>query len=85
MNGLLMKHRPKDQDKAKWEETWANQGYILQPLADTLKEWKTHLGTVKPTDFDTPNHYAKLIYELARQQLLDEIIALLPASVERER
>jgi hypothetical protein len=78
VNSLLMKHRPKDMPKEKWEQTWASMGGSLEPLADTLREMAEGLGDVHPTDFDCPNHYAKLVYEQTRKQVLLDILEMLP-------
>lgn len=83
MNGILMKHKPKDTDAVKWKEHWNNQTYTLQPLADTLKEWRRELDGINPHDFDTPNHYAKMVYEAAQRQVLDRLLDLLPDGVEK--
>lgn len=84
MNSLLMKHRPKGVDKEKWEGQWAAGADFLQPLADVLKEMvKERHGKVRPDDFDCPNHYAKLVAELAEQQILKQILEMLPSGVDK--
>lgn len=83
MNNLLAKHRPSDTTQEKWEEHWNNQGYTLQPLAKALIDMKKDLGSVKRDDFDTPNHYAKLVSELAQVEIINRILSMLPDSVEK--
>lgn len=83
MNSLLMKHKPKDTTPEKWLEHWENAAYTLEPLAKVLIEMKKELGKVKRDDFDTPNHYAKLVSELAQLETIDRILGLLPDSVEK--
>lgn len=83
MNSLLMKHRPKDMEKEKWEEMWKNSHTLLQPLANVLKDMKSGSGQIKSTDFDTPNHYAKLVAELIEAQTINKILELLPDSVSK--
>jgi len=81
MNALLMKHRPKDMEPKKWEELWNNSHPQLQPLADVLKGWLAQEPSIRPSDFDCPNHYAKLVAEEVRKQTIKDILALLPDSV----
>lgn len=83
MNSLLMKHRPKDTTKDKWTEQWENLGPSLQPLYDALCEMKQGLETIKPTDFQDANHYAKLVSVLTEKQTIERIIDLLPKSVKK--
>lgn len=83
MNNLLVKHKPKDTTQEKWNEHWQNQGYTLEPLAKALIDMKKELGKVRRDDFDTPNHYAKLVSELAQVEMIDRILAMLPDSVEK--
>jgi hypothetical protein len=83
LNNLLVKHRPSDTTIEKWEEHWENQRYTLEPLAKALIDMKKELGKVRRDDFDIPNHYAKLVSELSQVEMIDRILALLPASVEK--
>lgn len=82
MNSILMSKRPKDTTKEQWQARWDAAGDILQPLADTLRSYAEPLGVVSTTDFDCPNHYAKLVASLVRKQVLEEILAMLPASTK---
>ena len=83
MNNLLMKHRPSDTEPDKWKEHWNNQRYTLEPLAKALIDMKKELGKVRRDDFDMPNHYAKLVSELAQVEMIDRILAMLPDSIEK--
>ena len=87
MNALLMKFRPKDGDKqmdsAKWQELWKNSHPQLQPLADVLKSWLAQPPSVRPDDFDCPNHYAKLVAEESRRQTIRDVLGLMPDSVDK--
>jgi hypothetical protein len=88
VNSLLMKHRPqgddsKPMDPEKWRELWKNSHPQLQPLADVLKEWLAAEMPIRPSDFDCPNHYAKLVAQEARKQAFLDILDLLPDSVEK--
>lgn len=83
MNGTLMKHKPKDTDAVAWKKTWESSSYVLQPLADTLKEWIRERAKLRLGDYETPNHYAKLVHELAQKQILEDVLALLPESLDK--
>lgn len=83
MNVLLMKHRPKDTPKEDWEKHWNNAHPTLQPLADAIKEMQEPLEKVVPNDFNCPNHYAKMVYEAARKQALQDVLNLLPNSCSK--
>lgn len=78
MNSLLMKHKPKDVDAEKWKQTWENSHYILEPLAKALQEMIESRTSVNPKDFDCPNHYAKLAYQLGEKSSLEFVLGLLP-------
>jgi hypothetical protein len=83
MNSLLMKNRPKDMEPEKWKELWKNSHPQLQPLADTLKAMRDKEPSVRPDDFDCPNHYAKLVAEQVRKQTIQDVLDLLPDTVEK--
>ena len=84
MNSLLAKHRPKDLDKEQWEKVWNNSHPQLQPLANVIKELMTTGNLVKPSDFETPNHYAKLVADLSRKAALQAVLDLLPDGVKKD-
>lgn len=83
MNALLAKHRPKGMEKDKFEEMWKNSHPQLQPLADVLKELRDREPSIRPDEFDCPNHYAKLVAELVKKRTLQDILDLLPDSVSK--
>ena len=84
MKGLIAKHKPKDiATIEEWATYWNNQSYTLQPLANVLKEMKSGLGFIKPDDFDTPNHYAKLVAEQCQRQLIDKILDMFPETIDK--
>jgi hypothetical protein len=83
LNSLLAKHKPKDQTKEEWTKQWNNAHPTLQPLADVLKEMLRRQISVQPGDYDTPNHYAKLVDELATRRTLQFVLDLLPDSVDK--
>lgn len=62
---------------------WGNSHYLLQPLADFLKVRIKNAELVKPSDFDCPNHYAKMAYEAGAKKAFLEILSLLPDSVDK--
>jgi GTPase Era involved in 16S rRNA processing len=82
MNALLMKNRPKDMSKEEWEKLSANSHVQLEPLANTIRELMDQGAGVRPDDFDCPNHYAKLVADLARRKTLGDILAMLPSQSE---
>lgn len=78
MNNLLMKYKPSDKTAEEWERIWQSSSYVLEPLRKVLEEMKTGLVKVDGEAFDTPNHYAQLVAALAKEKVLDRVIALLP-------
>ena len=79
MNSLLLKNRPKDLDEKKFKEMWENSAYTLDALFNTIKEL-TPNEAIKGEDFDTPNHYAKLMWQLGQRDIIKKILDLFPAS-----
>ena len=80
MNALLLKNRPKDQTEEQFKKMWENSGYALEALYKTLQELSPK-DVVSPTDFDCPNHYAKLVSQMSQRDIINKIIALLPKSL----
>lgn len=78
MRAILVKHRPKDCTKEKWEETWNNMQYGLSSLFSVLEELKSSTDSVKADDFSIANHYALLAYNAGKRQAYQEVIDLLP-------
>lgn len=83
MKAILMKHKPKDSTKEEFTKKWEAASTTLQPLCDLLCEMRDQKGHVRHTDFELPNHYGKLIAELAEKDMIDFIISLLPDGCDR--
>ncbi len=83
MNTLLMKHRPKDTTPEKWKAEWESAVHLLRPLAALLQERKAGLARVNADDFDTPNHYGKLVWQGARITEIDYLLSLLPEGLDK--
>lgn len=83
MNHLLVKHRPSEVDIDDWKKHWENAAYTLEPLAKALIEMRNELNKIKADDFDCPNHYAKLASQQMQIALINKILEMLPASVEK--
>lgn len=81
MNARLMAARPEGTTQEQWQQQWEAAAGVLTPLAKVLRVWSAELATVSSKDFDTPNHYAKLVHDLARKQLIEDVLALLPKGV----
>ena len=77
MQALLLKHKPKDQEEAKFKESWERSGYFLSALYKAINELAPE-PVVKGEDFDTPNHYSKLVWQLGQRDLAKKILALFP-------
>lgn len=84
MKAILMKYKPKDKTKEEFTKAWEAAGSVLQPLADVLIEMRDQKGVIRHDDWETPNHYAKLVAELAEKQMVEFILDLLPDSVDKE-
>ena len=77
MQAILLKNRPKDLSEEKFKEMWANSSYTLEALFNTIKELSPK-ETIKGGDFDTPNHYAKLVWQQAQREFAQKILDLFP-------
>lgn len=80
MNGLLLQNRPKDLTEEQFKKMWDNSAYLLEAFYKTIQNFRPK-EKVSPTDFDCPNHYAKLVAEAASRDIVDKIIDLLPKSL----
>ncbi len=78
MKTILSKHRPENTSKEDFDKMWSNMQYGLTTLYKAVEEMKSSTEGVKSSDFDCPNHYAKLAYELGKKQAYQEVIDLLP-------
>lgn len=83
MQAILLKNRPKDLDEQKFKEMWENSGYTLDALYKTIKDLNP-VESVKSSDFDTPNHYAKLIWQHAQKDLINKVLDFFPSSCKEK-
>lgn len=79
MNSLLIANRPKDLDELQFKAMWNNSGHTLEALYKTIKGLSP-TETIKGNDFDTPNHHAKLVWQLGQKDLIIKILELFPES-----
>lgn len=63
---------------------WDNAGYTLEALQKTMLKWKTEASSIRTTDFDCPNHYAKLMFDQGKIKAFEEVLALMPESLKVE-
>lgn len=82
MNFVLMSNRPAGETEDDFRKMWDNAGYTLSALHKTLVQFQRGLDVIKADDFDTPNHYAKLMFQQGKIQALREVMALLPESAK---
>lgn len=82
MNTLLLKHKSNTITKEEFTKLWNNNSICLEALYGTLLELKQEVTSIKRTDFDCPNHYAKLAYNLGQQKMIETIVDLLPDSAK---
>jgi hypothetical protein len=78
MNKLLLNNKPKDSTNEEFIKAWNNSGYTLETLYKTLLVLKEDINNIKKDDFDCPNHYAKLAFNLGQMKGYDFIISMLP-------
>ena len=81
MQAILLKNRPKDLSEEKFKEMWSNSGYTLEALFNTIKDL-TPADTIKGSDFDTPNHYAKMVWQQAQREFSQKILDLFPENAK---
>ena len=82
MNKLILNNKPKDTTNEDFIKTWNNSSYVFEVLYKTLLSIKKDLDNIKRDDFDCPNHYAKLAYNLGQSKMIDSIVAMLPDSAK---
>jgi hypothetical protein len=82
MNKLLLNNKPIDTTNEEFIKLWNNSGYTLQAMYKTLLTLKEEINSIKKDDFDCPNHYAKLAFNLGQIKNIDYIISLLPNSAK---
>ena len=78
MNKLLLNNKPKDSSNEEFTKAWNNSTYVLEALYKTLQSIKDDVTSIKKDDFDCPNHYAKLAYNMGQVKTIDLIISMLP-------
>ena len=83
MNKLLLNNKPKDSSNEEFIKAWNASGYTLEALYKTLQLLKDEINTIKKDDFDCPNHYAKLAFNMGQTKAFDLIISMLPDSAKR--
>lgn len=82
MNKLLLNNKPIDTTNEEFIKLWNNSGYTLQAMYKTLLILKEEINNIKKDDFDCPNHYAKLAFNLGQIKNIDYVISLLPNSAK---
>jgi enoyl-[acyl-carrier-protein] reductase (NADH) len=82
MNKLLLNNKPKDSSNEEFIKAWNNSGYTLEALYNTLNNLINELTTIKKDDFDCPNHYAKLAYNMGQVKAFELIISMLPETAK---
>jgi gamma-glutamyl phosphate reductase len=83
MNKLLLNNKPKDSSNEEFIKAWNNSGYTLEALYKTLQLLKEEINSIKKDDFDCPNHYAKLAFNLGQVKMIDLIVSMLPDNSKR--
>ena len=82
MNLKLIKNRPDSTSAEEYKKLWENAGYTLEPLYKVLVNLKEEVNSITKDDFDCPNHYAKLAYNMGQVKVIDYIISMLPKSAK---
>jgi enoyl-[acyl-carrier-protein] reductase (NADH) len=83
MNKLLLNNKPIDSSNEEFIKAWNNSSYTLEALYKTLLVLKEEINSIKKDDFDCPNHYAKLAYNLGQMKAFDLIISMLPDTAKK--
>jgi hypothetical protein len=81
MNSLLLKNRPNDITEEKFVEMWNNSGYLLRVLAKTIMDIVPP-ERIKAEEFESPNHYAKMVWAQAQRDFAKKVLDLMPESVD---
>jgi hypothetical protein len=80
-HSLLTKCKP-DYTPEEFSVVWENNSILLSPLARYIISKEKEMMRCKPDDFNVPNHYAKLAYELGKKEAYEEILSLLPTNIK---
>ncbi len=83
MNKLLLNNKPKDSTNEEFTKVWNNSSYVLEALYNTLTTLKEEITSIKKDDFDCPNHYAKLAYNLGQIKAYEFVMSLLPDTAKK--
>ena len=83
MNELLLNSKPKDISNEEYIKLCNNSTYVLETLYNTLLVLNKELTSTKKDDFDCPNHYAKLAFNLGQSKIIEQIVTILPDGVKR--
>jgi hypothetical protein len=83
MNKLLLNNKPKDSTNEEFVKAWNNSSYVLEALHKSLLVLKEDINNIKKDDFDCPNHYAKLAYNLGQMKAYDFVMSLLPDTAKK--
>ena len=84
MKAILSKHRPKDCDKQKWEETWKNSAYVLTPLVNVLAELRGK-DTITEEDLQHNNLHDLLIWNASKRRIIDQIIDIIDITIDNSK
>ena len=82
MNKLLLNNKPVNTSNEEFTKLWNNSSVSLEALYKTLLQLKEELAVMKKDDFDCPNHYAKLAFNMGQVKMADLIISMLPDSAK---
>lgn len=80
-HSLLTKSKP-EYEPEEFSKAWEGNYILLLPLMRYLQAQSAEMMAVKPDDFDTPNHYAKMAFELGKKEAYKEIMGLLPLKLK---
>lgn len=82
MNKLLLNNKPNNITKEEFTKLWNNNSICLEALGLTLLSIKENINSITKADFDCPNHYAKLAYNLGQTKMIDTVLEMLPDSAK---
>lgn len=82
MNKLLLNNRDKTITEEEFTKLWNNSGITLSALNKTLLLLQKEISSIKQDDFDCPNHYAKIAYNLGKLKMIEAVINMLPNSAK---
>ena len=83
MNKLLLNNKDNNITEEEFIKVWNNASIPLEALYKTLLVMKSELSSVKKDDFDCPNHYAKLAYNLGQIKAYEFVMSLLPDTAKK--